>query len=197
MGKKRKGCGGKGCKALLGAIAIGSILCGCQTTYVKTPEWEAKVTSHWFQRDLDQLSIDKKSDGGYAVNLNGYKGDTSEQLPAFTKEMWSGLGIIGRLAAATVNPAAGGVPLTDEAGDGENIAKLVKAKSDADVALQKTKNELAVAKLNADALQKSMTAFAAAGGKLENATTVCENGSCTITDGSVTCKDGVCTKCSE
>ena len=64
--------------------------------------------------------------------LNGYKEDVSEKFPAFTREMWAGLGVIGRLAAATVNPTAASVPLTADAADGESVAKLVKAKADAD-----------------------------------------------------------------
>lgn len=154
---------------------------------------EMSAWRHWFDTEITKARLGVKN-GEVDFDLNGYNGDTSEQFAAWTKEMWSGLGVIGRLAAATVNPAASGVPLTAEAANGENVSQIIKSKNEADVALQKTKNELAIAKLNAEALQKSMTAFAAAGGKLDQATTTCANGSCTITDGCVTCKDGVCTR---
>ena len=154
---------------------------------VKLSAWR-----HWFNSEVAKAKLGVKNDE-IEFDLNGYNGDTSEQFGLWTKEMWSGFGVIARLAAAAYNPASSAVPLTPEAANGENVSQIVKAKNDADVALLKTKNELAIAKLNNEALQKTTSAFVAAGGNLANATTTCENGSCTITDGNFTCKDGVCT----
>ena len=117
--------------ALLAAFAaIFAGITGCQTAHVKTPEWEASINSHWFKRDVDKLSVQRLADGSYAIDLNGYKGDTSEQLPAFTREMWSGLAILGRLAGSAVNPAVAAVPLTQEAASAADVEKLVKANAE-------------------------------------------------------------------
>ena len=157
---------------------------------VKQPV-ELSAWRHWFDSEVAKAKLGVKNDE-IDFDLNGYNGDTSEQFAVWTKEMWGGLGVIARLAAAAYNPATSAVPLGTEAASGENVSQIVKAKSDADVALVKAKNELAIAKLNNEALQKTMTAFAAAGGNVAKATVTCENGSCTVTDGTVTCQDGVC-----
>lgn len=157
---------------------------------VKQPV-ELSAWRHWFDSEINRAKFNVR-DGSIDFDLNGYKGDTSEQFGLWTKEMWGGMGAIARLAAAAYNPAASAVPLSAEAASGENVSQIVKAKSDADVALAKAKNELAIAKLNNEALQKTTAAFVAAGGNLANATTTCADGSCTITDGTVTCRDGSC-----
>ena len=158
---------------------------------VKQPV-ELTAKRHWFDSEVAKAKLGVE-DGKIDFNLNGYRGETSEEFGVWTKEMWSGIAVIARLAAAAYNPATSGVPLTNEAADGANVSQIIKAKTDADVALLKVKNELAIAKMNNEALQKTTSAFVAAGGNLANATTTCENGSCTITDGNFTCKDGVCT----
>ena len=43
-----------------------------------------------------------------------------------------------------------------------------------------------------DAVSKLVARFVKAGGKAENATVSCKDGSCTITDGATTCTDGGC-----
>lgn len=43
-----------------------------------------------------------------------------------------------------------------------------------------------------DAVSKLVSRFVKAGGKAENATVSCKDGSCTITDGATTCTDGGC-----
>ena len=73
-------------KKLVIAAAL-AIAAGCTTAHIKTPEWEATINSHWLKRDVDKLAISRQADGSYSVDLNGYKTDTSEQLPAFTREM--------------------------------------------------------------------------------------------------------------
>ena len=157
---------------------------------VKLSAWR-----HWFDSEVAKAKLGVKNDE-IEFDLNGYNGDTSEQFGIWTKEMWGGLGVIARLAAAAYNPASSAVPLSSEAANGENVSQIIKAKNDADVALMKAKNELAIAKMNNEALQKTTAAFVAAGGNLKNATTTCENGSCTISDGTVTCKDGSCSPAS-
>ena len=146
---------------------------------------------HWFESEVSKARLGVKKNE-IEFDLNGYNGDTSEQFGVWTKEMWSGLGVIARLAAAAYNPASSAVPLSSESANGENVSQIIKAKNDADVALMKAKNELAIAKMNNEALKKTTAAFVAAGGNLTNATTTCENGSCTISDGTFTCKDGSC-----
>lgn len=167
------------------AAAMCAAMFGCTSTTVETPEWKAKIANHWFARDVDKFTVNRLADGSYTIALNGYKEDVSEQFPAFTREMWAGLGIIGRLAAATINPASSAVPLTAEAADADKVSQLVKAKSEADAKLVKAKAEAA-------AIQKTMQAFAAAGGNVATANVTCADGSCTVTDGTVTCKDGSC-----
>ena len=167
------------------AACAAAVMAGCTSTTVETPEWKAKIANHWFARDVDKFTVNRQADGGYSIALNGYKEDVSEKLPEFTRETWLGLGVIGRLAAATVNPAASAVPVAAEPADGESVAKLVEAKADAEAKLVKARAE-------ADAIQKTMQAFAAAGGNLAKATVTCADGSCTVTDGTVTCVDGAC-----
>lgn len=150
-------------------IAALAALAGCTSTTIETAEWKAKVSNHWFAKDVDKLSITKGADGSYSIDLNGYREDVSEKLPAFTKEMWLGLGILGRLAAASVNPAAAGVPLTDEAADAEQIAALVKANAEA-------KAELAKAKAEAAALKAQGSGVSCQGPDCKD--TSCKDGSC-------------------
>lgn len=121
-------------------LAVAALLFdGCQTAYIKTPEWEAKISSHMFKRDVDKLAVQRQLDGSYSIDLNGYKGDVSEQFPIWTREMWQGLGIIGRIAATAVNPAAAGVPLTSEAANAADVASLVKANADLKAQLAQAK----------------------------------------------------------
>lgn len=95
------------------ACAVASLFSGCTTAHIKTGEWEATINSHWLKRDVDKLSITRGADGSYTVNLNGYKSDTSEQLPAFTREMWNGLAVIGRLAMGAPAPVAAATNAAD------------------------------------------------------------------------------------
>ena len=146
-------------KKLLIFAALAAIASGCSSTYVKTPEWEAKVTSHLFKRDVDKLAVSRLADGSYSVDLNGYKGDASEQLPAFTKEMWTGLGILGRIAGAAVNPAVASVPLVPEqAANADDVAKLVKANAELKAQVTKAKAALVEAKAEAKATAAKSTA---------------------------------------
>ena len=90
-------------KAILFA-ALAAIFAGCQTAHIETPEWKASINSHWFKRDVDKLAVTRQADGSYSLSLNGYKSDASEQLPAFTREMWQGLAFVGQLVAASASP---------------------------------------------------------------------------------------------
>lgn len=142
--------------AALAALAFG----GCSLTSVKTPEWEAHVRSHWFKRDVDKLDIQRSADGSYSVSLNGYKSDASEQFPAFTREMWSGLGILGRIAAATVNPTAAAVPLTAEPANAADVAQIVKE-------LNAAKAEIAKIKAQANATNSTASGGECSGGECD------------------------------
>ena len=151
-------------KKLIAIAIAAAALAGCQSVAIKTPEWEATIKSHWFRRDVDKLAVQRLADGSYSVDLNGYKGDASEQLPAFTKEMWSGLGILGRIAATAVNPAASAVPLTAEAADADKVSALVKASAEAKAALASAKAELEKAKAELAAAQAAQTTEAECSG---------------------------------
>lgn len=89
---------------LFAAACAAAALCGCQTAHVRCDgdgKWEASVNSHWFRRDIDGFEAEVTQGGQFKLKLNGYKGDASEQLPAFTREMWNGLAVLGRMAAGT------------------------------------------------------------------------------------------------
>lgn len=105
-------------KKLIGIVLIVAVACGCTSTHIKADGkggWEARVNSHWFAKDVDRINVAVSEGGKFTAEMNGYKGDVSEKLPLWTAEMWTGLGVIARLAATAYNPAASGVPLTTEA----------------------------------------------------------------------------------
>ena len=119
---------------LLCAAACCCVLCGCQTAHVRVDGngvWEATLSSHWFSRDIDSFTANIQEGGKFSLALNGYKGDISEQLPAFTKEMWSGLAILGRLAGSAINPAVAAVPLSDAAAEPAAVSSIVTAAGNA------------------------------------------------------------------
>ena len=137
-------------KQILTIAALAAMAAGCQSS-----KFEKRIThpdgtqdevcvsiwSNMFKRDLDSFNLDRKGEGEFTLALNGYKGDMSEQLPAFAREMWTGLGILGRIAAAPVNPTAAAVPLTTEAASAEEIAKLQRESAAAKAELVKAKAE--------------------------------------------------------
>jgi hypothetical protein len=131
--------------AIVAMLALAFGFAGCQTAHVKTAEWEASINSHWFKRDVDKLNVTRQADGSYSLDLNGYRGDVSEQFPAFMKETLTGIATIGRIAATAVNPAASGVPLTTDAADASDVAALVRANAElkAQVAAAKRLSEQA------------------------------------------------------
>lgn len=150
---------------IIAALALAAA--GCQSskfekriTHPDGTQDDVRVSiwSNMFKRDLDSFNLDRKGEGEFTLALNGYKSDTSEQLPAFTREMWSGLGILGRIAAATVNPTAAAVPLTAEPADAEAIAKLQR--------------DLAAAKAEV------IKAKAATASATTSVATACEGGNC-------------------
>jgi uncharacterized membrane protein YqiK len=148
--------------------ALAALVDGCQVTKIKrndNGDLEASIMSHWLQREVNKCEIVKTADG-YKFILNGYKSDASEQLPAFTREMWAGIGILGRLAGAVANPAVASVPLTSEAASADDIAKLTKAAADAKAEATRAKAELAKAKAEAKAASAS--------------TSDCPNGECEL-----------------
>jgi len=155
------------------AIAAMAALAGCQFAMLESDgdgKWKAKVCSHMFSRQFEGFAAEKKSGGEFSLQLNGYKGDTSEQLPVFTKETLYGAALLARIAAAAYNPAASGVPLDASAANAEEMAKLVKANAEAKAELEKAKAEAAALKLEAQAKAEA----AAKSG------TACTDGSCEV-----------------
>ena len=152
-------------------IAALAALAGCQFAMLESDgdgKWKAKVCSHMFSRQFERFAADKKSAGEFSLQLNGYKGDTSEQLPIFTKETLYGAALLARIAAAAYNPAASGVPLDASAANADDVAKLVKAVGEAKAELVAAKAELEKAKGSAAAASAAATQ-----------TTTCANGACT------------------
>ena len=136
------------------AIAAMAALAGCQFAMLESDgegKWKAKVCSHMFSRQFERFAADKKSGGEFSLQLNGYKGDTSEQLPVFTKETLYGAALLARIAAVAYNPAASGVPLDASAANADEMAKLVKANAEAKAELEKAKAEAAALKAEAKA----------------------------------------------
>lgn len=116
------------------AACCGAVFCGCETAHIKVGDngtWEAWLSSHWLSRDIDSFAAQVQEGGKFTMQLNGYKGDVSEQLPAFTKEMWSGLAILGRLAGSAINPAVAAVPLSDAAAEPAAVSSIVTAAGNA------------------------------------------------------------------
>lgn len=136
-------------KKLIILPLVAATLTGCQLTHVKTPEWEVSLRSHWFKRDVDKFDVQRNADGSYSVSLNGYKSDTSEQLPAFTREVWAGLGVLGRIAGAAVNPAVASVPLTAEPADPAAVAKIQREVAAQKAELARIKADVSVARAQA------------------------------------------------
>lgn len=129
---------------LLAAIAAAAVMAGCHTAHIEVRgdgAWSADLYDNFIGRKIESCTADVQEGGKFKFNLNGYGSDVSEQLPVFTKEMWHGLGILGRLAGAAVNPAVAGVPLSDEAANADDVAKLIRENAAA-----KAKAEIKAAK---------------------------------------------------
>lgn len=94
------------------ALALVDLLSGCQTATVKCQgegRWEASVRSHWFTREIKGFSAEVSDGGKFKISLSGYKGDTSQQLPIFTRDVFNGVVALGQLvpmASKSVAPAA-------------------------------------------------------------------------------------------
>lgn len=155
-------------KIIIPMLASACMLAGCTTTTIETDEWKVKSMSHWLKRDVDRLSVERTKDG-YKVNVNGYRSDASEQLPAFTREMWDGIGILGRLAGSVFNPAVASVPLTSDPADANAIAQIQQSLANSKAAEAAAKAELAKAK--AELAKAKAEAKAASDGD-------CPNGEC-------------------
>lgn len=116
----------------MAAIAA-AMLAGCHTAHIEVlgdGKWNADIYDNLVRREIKSFTGTVKDGGQFEFAINGYQTDTSEQLPAFTREMWSGLAIIGRLAGATVNPAVASVPLTQDAASAADVERLVKANAE-------------------------------------------------------------------
>lgn len=154
-------------KRIITTAILAALAAGCHTAHIKVEgdgKWEADLYDNFIGRKIEKCSADVKEGGQFTFNLGGYSSDASEQLPASLKEFWAGVGILGRLAAATFNPAVASVPLTAEPADAEAIAKLQRE-------LAAAKAELVRAKAEAKAATASATTSAATA-------TACDGGNC-------------------
>lgn len=132
----------------IAAAATAAAITGCQTAEVQVDgqgKWSAKVRSHWFKRDVDKFSASVDRNGVFSIDLNGYKGDASEQLPAFTREMWAGIAMGMRLGLTAASPAVATVPLTTEAADANAVSQAVAAQGQARAQVLKAKAKLKAA----------------------------------------------------
>lgn len=123
-------------------IAILAAFAGCHTAHIEVDgdgKWRADLYDNFIGRKIERCSADVKEGGQFTFNLNGYSSDASEQLPASLKEFWAGVGILGRLAAATFNPAVASVPLTADAANADDVAKITKELAAAKAELAKIK----------------------------------------------------------
>lgn len=142
-------------KLIIPALVSASLLAGCSSMTVETPEWKVNSLTHWFQREVKEFNVERNADGSYRIGVNGYKSDASEQLPAFTREMWAGIGILGRLVGSAVNPAVASVPLTADPADANAIAQIQQSLANSKAAEAAAKAELAKAKAEAKAASAS------------------------------------------
>ena len=162
---------------LVALVCACLVMAGCQFAMLESDgegKWKAKVCSHMFSRQFERFAAEKKSVGEFSLQLNGYKGDTSEQLPVFTKETLYGAALLARIAAAAYNPAASGVPLDASAANADEMAKLVKANAEAKAELEKAKAEAAALKA-----QVSGASGQGSGASTDSCST-CTDGSCEV-----------------
>ena len=128
--------------------AIAAAMTGCHTAHIEVlgdGKWNADIYDNLVRREIKSFTGTVKDGGQFEFAINGYQTDTSEQLPAFTREMWNGLAIIGRLAGATVNPAVASVPLTQDAASAADVERLVKANAELKAQVAAAKAEAAKA----------------------------------------------------
>lgn len=147
-------------KKLIAIAIAATALAGCHTAHIEVgPDgtWSADIYDNFIRREFKGFKAEVAEGGKFKAEVNGYATDASEQLPAFTKEMWAGLGILGRIAATTVNPAASAVPLTQDAANATDVAALVKAANEAKTQLANAKAELEKAKADLVAAQAAQT----------------------------------------
>jgi len=94
---------------LITCAAALALLTGCHTAHIEVKgdgSWTADIYDHWMSREIKGFEAEVAEGGKFKAKLTGMKSDASEQLPAFTREMWAGLGFLGRIAASMYNPAA-------------------------------------------------------------------------------------------
>ena len=150
------------------AACAAAMLAGCHTAHIEVlgdGKWNADIYDNLVRREIKSFTGTVKEGGQFEFAINGYQTDTSEQLPAFTREMWSGLAILGRIAGSTVNPAVAAVPLTQEAASAADVERLVKANAE-------LKAQVAAAKAEA--------AAKAGSGEQGTGSGNCSDGSCEV-----------------
>lgn len=168
-------------KLIIPAIAIALLATGCQSSSFKkrvtrpdatVEEVDVSIWSHMFKRDVDSFTLKRTGEGEFDLALNGYKSDTSEQLPATISQAFAGLALIGRIAGAAVNPAVASVPLTSDPADANAIAQIQQSLATSKAAEAAAKAELTKAK--AEAAKAKAEAAAA------NKASDCPNGECEL-----------------
>ena len=150
------------------AASAAAMLAGCHTAHIEVlgdGKWSADIYDNLVRREIKSFAGTVKEGGQFEFAINGYQTDTSEQLPAFTREMWSGLAVLGRIAGSAVNPAVAAVPLTQEAASAADVERLVKANAE-------LKAQVAAAKAEA--------AAKAGSGEQGTGSGNCSDGSCEV-----------------
>lgn len=136
-------------KSMIAAlVAAAMAVAGCHTAHVKvTPDggWEADLYDNMISRDIKSFTGEVKEGGQFKFALNGYQSDVSEQLPAFTREMWQGVALGMRLGLTAASPAVATVPLTTEAADANAVAQAVSAQGQARAQVLEAKAKLKAA----------------------------------------------------
>lgn len=132
--------------ATLITLAAVAALTGCHTAHIEVgPDgtWSADIYDNFIRREFKGFKAEVAEGGKFKAEVNGYATDASEQLSAFTKEMWAGLGILGRIAASTINPVAASTPLTSEGAASSDVAAILKAQAELKQAVAELKKAAA------------------------------------------------------
>lgn len=96
-------------KASIAAFTIAAALAGCHTAHIEVKgdgTWCADLYDNFLCREINGFEADIQEGGKFKLKLNALKSDASEKLPAFTKEMWSGICLLGQIAATMGNGTA-------------------------------------------------------------------------------------------
>jgi hypothetical protein len=148
---KKKGLG------LLNLVVLSTFavcgLVGCSTTEIESDGnggYRIKARTSWIDREIKRLSGKVMEHGKFEFELEGVTSDVSEQLPAFTREMWQGIALGLRMGLTAVQPAVATVPLTQDGADANALSQAVTAHGAAKAQVIEAKAKLVEAKGDAD-----------------------------------------------